>query len=312
MTPGPISRPTATRTRDDGDADYRSGDDDQDEDRAGHGDVAVDLDADIDALAIADDEGEAEPAVGAQLRPRRFDHKVAARLGAVAAAGVIAAVVGAVVLYGGGQTSEAAPAPRSVTDPAAAAAPGGAPAPTPEDSPGGDRPLTFTASADCPPGSTSAQTLAGADPMNAFVCVRDGVDGQVINIDLGKTYVVSAISITPGWIGQDSSGMSQWTQHRVVTRVQYMLLNGDEVTMVTQDTGNVHGEAVQPVKRVLASKIRMLILQTSRPPAEAPSTSPAPGGCSTRCSARDLQSPQPVDRPCRCWGSVVARGQRSG
>ena len=129
------------------------------------------------------------------------------------------------------------------------------------------------------------------------MCVRDGVDGQVINIDLGKTYVVSANSITPGWIGQDSSGMSQWAQHRVVTRVQYLLINGEDVTMVSQDTGNVHGEAVQPVKRVLASKITMLVLQTSRPPAEAPSTSPAPGGLLDGVFPPDGQSAPPPSSP---------------
>src|SRR5262249_17812654 len=44
-----------------------------------------------------------------------------------------------------------------------------------------------------------------------------------------------------------------------------------------QDTGNVHGEAVQPVKHVLASKITMLIRQTSRPPAETATPTPRPG-----------------------------------
>lgn len=209
--------------------------------------------------------------------PRRFDHAVAVRLGALGVAGVVAAVAGAVLFYGPDTDPAPAAAPRSVTDPAAVAATAPVPTSTAGDG-GGDRPLVFTAAADCPPGSTSAQTLAGADPMSAFVCVRDGVDGQVIEIDLGKPYVLTAISLTPGWVGRDSSGASQWSQHRVVSRVQYLLRNGGDVTVLTQDTGNVHGEAVQPVARVLASTITMLILQTSRPPAQATPTAAVPGG----------------------------------
>jgi hypothetical protein len=140
---------------------------------------------------------------------------------------------------------------------------------------GADRPLTFTASANCPAGSTSAQTLDGTDPTRAFVCVRNLVDGQVVRLDLSKAYVINAISITPGWVGEDSSGLSQWAQHRVITRVQYAF-NDTDHTMIVQDTGNVHGEAVQPVKHVLASQITMVILQTSRPPAEI-TTPPEPG-----------------------------------
>jgi hypothetical protein len=140
---------------------------------------------------------------------------------------------------------------------------------------GADRPLTFTASANCPAGSTSAQTLDGTDPTNAFVCVRNLVDGQVVRLDLSKAYVINAISITPGWVGEDSSGLSQWGQHRVITRVQYAF-NDTDHTMIVQDTGNVHGEAVQPVKHVLASQITMVVLQTSRPPTEI-TTPPGPG-----------------------------------
>jgi hypothetical protein len=220
---------------------------------------------DAEALAGAD----------AVSSPARFDHQVAAWVGGVTAVGMVIALVGAVVLYGGDSPDTATPR-RSVAEPAAAAATV-APAPAAADNAAADRPLPFTASAACPPGSTSAQTLAGADPMNAFVCVRDGIDGQVIDLDLGKTYVITAISITPGWVGQDSSGLSQWAQHRVVTRVQYVF-NDTDRTMIMQDTGNVHGEAVQPVKRVLASRIKILILQTSRPPAQTPTTEPTPGG----------------------------------
>jgi hypothetical protein len=200
-------------------------------------------------------------------------HKALVRFGSLAAAAVVIVVLAVTLLSGGGKRGG-----QSGGDPGAqadATITTAAPTPVATETAGTDRPLQFTASANCPAGSTSAQTLDGNDPTNAFVCVRDGVDGQVIRFDLPKTYVITAISITPGWVGQDSSGQSQWAQHRVVTRVQYVL-NDTEHTLIMQNTGNVHGEAVQAVKHVLASKITMLVLQTSRPPAQ-PTAAPTPG-----------------------------------
>ena len=52
-----------------------------------------------------------------------------------------------------------------------------------------DTPIPFTASASCPPGSTAAQAVAGDDPTRAWVCVRGGVDGQVLTLELGRTMV---------------------------------------------------------------------------------------------------------------------------
>ncbi|MBS9535923.1 hypothetical protein KIH27_20275 [Mycobacterium sp. M1] len=211
----------------------------------------------------------------------RYNRKVAIAFTGGAAALVVAAVLGAMVFYSG----EPKPPARavSVVDPVASpvsASPTVAPP-----SPSNDRPLPYTADAagSCLPeaGSTAAQTMSGEDPYAAFVCARGGADGQVINIDLGKTYAVTAISLTPGWIGPDRSGTKQWGQHRVVTTVQY-LFNDTNATLVTQETKNVHGEAVQPIRPpALASRVQMLIRQTSRPPIEpesAPTSSPGPLG----------------------------------
>jgi hypothetical protein len=205
---------------------------------------------------------------------RRLKRRVVVWFGGLSAVGIVISLLGALLLYGGGK-----PAGQPGKDPVAqspAVVSTAAPTLAGSEAAGVDRPLPFTASANCPAGSTSAQTLAGADPTNAFVCVRDLVDGQVIRLDLSKTYVITAISITPGWVGKDSSGALQWAQHRVVTRAQYMF-NDTDRTMIVQDTGNVHGEAVQPVKHVLASKVTVLILQTSRPPADTTSIAPTPG-----------------------------------
>lgn len=152
-----------------------------------------------------------------------------------------------------------------------------APPPSPAVDAGGDTAIPYVARADCPAGSTPAQSVAGDDPSRAWVCVRGGVDGQVLTLDLGRTMLVTALSITPGWVGTDAAGNDQWLAHRVLTRVQWVF-DGDPSTVMTQMTGNVRGEAVQPVpgRGVLASKITMIVLQTSRPPADVPPT-PAPG-----------------------------------
>ena len=152
-----------------------------------------------------------------------------------------------------------------------------APPPSATADAGADTSIPYVASADCPAGSTPAQSVAGDDPSRAWVCVRGGVDGQVLTLDLGRTMLVTALSITPGWVGTDAAGNDQWLAHRVVTRVQWVF-DGDPSTVMTQMTGNIRGEAVQPVpgRGVLASKITMIVLQTSRPPADVPPT-PAPG-----------------------------------
>ena len=100
---------------------------------------------------------------------------------------------------------------------------------------------------------------------------------------------VTAISITPGWIGADNNGIDQWLAHRIITRVQWILINGEDRTPVLQDTNNIHGDALQPMpsrgndQGVLASRIEMIVLQTSRPPLDVPNptgtgTAPPGGG----------------------------------
>lgn len=268
------------------DDEYDATSDDGDEDGQGwygesdHDDPEVD-DLDRDLVVDLDDDFTAEDG---EQRPeprkaRRFDSKVAACFGGAVLVAVVAALVLSVMFYSSADTDSTVVQRASVADPGAAAPNPVAPSAVP-DAPISDRPLPYNADAagSCPVGSTSAQTMAGTDPRNAFICVRNGVDGQFIDVDLSKTYVITALSLTPGWIGQDASGAAQWSQHRVVTIVQY-LFNDSERTMLTQDTKNVHGEAVMPVKRVLASKVRMLIRQTSRPPVDTPTNAnAAPGG----------------------------------
>jgi hypothetical protein len=134
-----------------------------------------------------------------------------------------------------------------------------------------DQAIPYTASANCPPGSTSAQALIDTTIDSAWVCVRGPqgatVDGQVLRVEFNGSYVVSAVTATPGWVAKTPGGKDEWLQHRVVTRLQYMF-NDTDHTIVTQDTANTHGPVTTALRhKVLASKATVVVLQTSRPPA---------------------------------------------
>jgi hypothetical protein len=143
-----------------------------------------------------------------------------------------------------------------------------------------DQSIPFTASANCPAGSTSAQALTDAAGDSAWVCVRGApggqVDGQVLHIELGHSYLLTAVSVTPGWVAKTPGGKDEWLSHRVVTRLQYNF-NDDDRTIVTQDTGSSHGPVTTALPhRVLASRVTVVILQTSRPAASPPPSTTAP------------------------------------
>jgi hypothetical protein len=176
----------------------------------------------------------------------------------------VAAIVAALVTF-----SDAAPRP---TRPAPLIAVSAAPAPTPSALPADqDQAVPYTASANCPAGSTSAQALTDTSSDSAWVCVRGSagatVDGQVLHLDLGRSYVLAAVTVTPGWVAKTPGGKDEWLQHRVVSRVQYVF-NDTDRTIFTQDTGNNHGPVTTALPhKVLASRVTVVILQTARPPA---------------------------------------------
>lgn len=242
--------------------------DDDDDDASGR-DVLLGSPLDIGGPAVELDDGPAD-ARSEDGPPRRFTPWVLAAFGAVAAIGTVITLV---------VTMANSPSDHPPRPTAAPVAPRTVDVAPPSIPPNTDGPLPFTASSDCPPGSTSAQS--GADPASTtpWVCVRS-VDGQVLEIDLGRTFVITAVSIVPGAVNKTDVGPDQpdpWLQHRVVTRVQWQF-NDTDRTVKNQNTGNVRGEAVESVRPgVLASKITVIIQETSRPPAIAPSgTAPTP------------------------------------
>jgi hypothetical protein len=197
--------------------------------------------------------------------------RVAWVLGALVAV-ALAVIVAALVMFGesSSPTSQRQPSV-SVAGPSVATV-------APVRAPDQDQAIRYTANANCPAGSTSAQELTDTASDSAWVCVRGGVDGQVLHVDLGRSYVLTAVSVTPGWVAKTPGGRDEWQQHRTVTRLQYIFDDTDR-TIVTQDTGNTHGPVTLPLRRVLASRVTVIVLQTSRPPADpVPTPAAGPGG----------------------------------
>ncbi len=185
----------------------------------------------------------------------------------------VAVIVAALVTFG----DTPSPPPRPTPLIAASAAPAPTPTALPADQ---DQAVPYTASANCPAGSTSAQALTDTSLDSAWVCVRGSegatVDGQVLHVDLGRSYVLAAISVTPGWVAKTPGGKDEWLQHRVVTRVQYVF-NDTDRTIFTQDTGTAHGPVTTSLPhKVLASRVTVVILQTSRPPVSPLPSATAP------------------------------------
>jgi hypothetical protein len=168
-------------------------------------------------------------------------------------------------------------APRAVAPAVSAAPRTGTPVPV------ADGAIPFTASAaGCKGGSSSPQSLSDPAGDAAWVCVRgtpdEQVDGQVLQVgfscDAARpasvcSYLVDSVAVTPGSVAKTNGDHDDWLAHRVVSRLQYNFYNGDELAeILTQDTGNVHGPVTAALRRpVLASRVVVIILQTSRPPA---------------------------------------------
>lgn len=235
---------------------------------------ADDADPDDDSQTPDDDDAD-EPKV------RRFTPWVAAAFGTVAVSGVLITAVGA-SMWGPSDPPTPTQSARTsiVAHPVSPAPPSSSVQPE-----AADHPLPFTAAADCPAGSTTAQSVADPDKPTPWICIRN-TDGQPLTITLGpsgmeRSYVITAVSIVPGDITPaQGSATEPWLQHRVVTRLQWQF-NDTAGTVLSQSTGNIHGEAVLPVPRINASRITVLIQETSRPPAQtAPTENPqaAPSG----------------------------------
>ena len=211
------------------------------------------------------------------------------------AVSVAVLMVVAFVVFGGGPDRAPVGTHRSiVATPVVSAAPSTRALPPPVDA---EVPFT-AATASCGPGSTSPQALADTSTDSAWVCARgtqeSQVDGQVLHVSFAGgqarptcSYMVSSVSVTPGWLAKTVGGKDQWLAHRVVTRLQFNFFNGAALAAdpFFVDTNSVHGPVTATLPgRVLASRVDVLVLHTDRPPA-----TPLPAGDGT--TTTEIASP---------------------
>ncbi|WP_280317187.1 discoidin domain-containing protein [Nocardia wallacei] len=124
-----------------------------------------------------------------------------------------------------------------------------------------------SAKAHCPQGGTDAMEAFSGESGKAWRCPRAyRVDGQVLTIDLGKTYQVDSIGIVPGFDAVGSDGTDQWNKYRTVSRVSYRFddANATTYTQQTLDQRNVVTTEIKPA--VSASKITLTVLESKGEP----------------------------------------------
>ncbi|MEC3920223.1 discoidin domain-containing protein [Nocardia sp. CDC160] len=123
-----------------------------------------------------------------------------------------------------------------------------------------------SAQSHCPPGSTAGMDAFGGQG-KAWSCVRAyKVDGQVLTIDLGKTYQLDSVGIVPGWDSVGSDGVDQWPKYRTVSRVSYRFDDPNATT----DTQETLGQRTLVVTRlnppITASHITLTVLESKGDP----------------------------------------------
>ncbi|MBF6415233.1 discoidin domain-containing protein [Nocardia cyriacigeorgica] len=143
-----------------------------------------------------------------------------------------------------------------------------APTSAPEAPPPGPAPgsaiVPESAKSQCPPGGTDAMDAFSGEPGKAWSCARAyQVDGQIIRIDLGKTYEIESIAIVPGWDHVGTDGVDQWAKFRTVSRVSYQFDDKDDTvyTQETLDQRTLVETRIEPP--VQASEIVLTVLESS-------------------------------------------------
>ncbi|WP_433202638.1 discoidin domain-containing protein [Nocardia sp. CA-107356] len=184
---------------------------------------------------------------------------------ALAICGVLALLLIIALVSTGGKDDSQAPDRIAVITASATAA---APTSKPEAATAPSGTITVkSATANCPPGSTPGMDAFSGQKGKAWSCVRAyKVDGQVLTIDLGKTYQIDSIGIVPGWDSVGSDGVDQWTKFRTASRVSYKFDDPNR-TSYTQQTLDQRTLVVTKFEvPVQASKIVLTIQESKGDP----------------------------------------------
>lgn len=203
------------------------------------------------------------------------------RLGAIAAVVAIVLVVVVLVLPSGKDDKSSSTGAKSpaYTVPTMTQSP--PPSPTPG-SPGAgaaDGPIGIKgAESRCTAGSTDPMQAFDNDVNTAWMCVPAyGVPGTVLRVEFNNWYVVTGVSILPGWNRVNPDGSDEWLKHKTVATVEYQFNDPDE-TRLTQKTNNVRDEVATPVQPpVLASAMTITITEFGTPTGPVADTRNIPG-----------------------------------
>ncbi|MBY6388563.1 hypothetical protein HG717_32285 [Rhodococcus erythropolis] len=203
------------------------------------------------------------------------------RLAAIGVAVVVVLVVVALVLPSGedkdpSSTAASTPAytvPTVVQSQPPSATPGN-PAEAAADGPIGVK----RADSRCTAGSTDPMQAFDNDVNTAWMCLPAyGVPGTVLRVEFDNWYVVTGVSIVPGWNRVNPDGSDEWLKHKTVAVVEYQF-NDPEETRLTQQTNNARDEVVTPVQPpVLASAMTITITEFGTPTGPVADTTTIPG-----------------------------------
>jgi hypothetical protein len=204
----------------------------------------------------------------------RWTHRVAA----IAAAVVVVLIVVALLLPVGDKGSEtvATTTPAftvpTVTQSSAPSTEPGGPAS------GGDGPVGIKrADSRCTAGSTNPMQAFDNDVNTAWMCLPAyGVPGTVLRVEFDNWYVITGVSIVPGWNRGDADGSDEWLKHKTAEVVEYQFNDPDE-TRLTQPTHNIRDEVVTSVQPpVLASAMTITITEFGTPTGPVADTTMVP------------------------------------
>ncbi|KAA1250689.1 hypothetical protein F0Q45_08320 [Mycobacterium simiae] len=130
----------------------------------------------------------------------------------------------------------------------------------------------------CTAGSTDPMQAFDSDVNTAWMCVPAyGVPGTVLRVEFDNWYVVTGVSIVPGWNRVNPDGSDEWLRHKTAATVEYQFNDPDE-TRLTQQTNNIRDEVVTRVQPpVLASAMTITITEFGTPTGAVADTKTIPG-----------------------------------
>lgn len=216
---------------------------------------------------------------------RKRSHRLMA-VGAVGAVGILTVAL----LPGGSDKSpkNTTPTTPAFTVPTMTQSASSTAAPAPG-APGADGPIGIKrADSRCTAGSTDPMQAFNRHSGSAWMCVpaylpsSAGSDtpvgtAVVLRVEFDNWYVVTGVSMVPGWNRINPDGSDEWIKHLTVATVEYQFNDPDE-TRLTQETNNIRGPVLTPVTPpVLASAMTITITQLGKPTGQVANTTTIPG-----------------------------------